>query len=684
MGNIKVDTGKLLEFANQMRDLQYELDFVIRDIEGIEDNLNLIRDVNTYDQRKKIDETISFAQSISRNLDDFSYNLYHVAKTYEETEERLANSLQAMFKGSFGTLGLVPIPGMEALIDTDNQSETEDEKEGNLEKYRKHARDAWNFFAGPSILNLDNIEFFKNVFNWLDKKVDEELEIREQVNKGIDENNPFSIFVKSVNGIEDAKLKFGKEMTIGLASDTLNFISSEVNGLLNDPIKTLKGNGESIYTLISVLQPITPEQHKIQEDVANSIWENVKKNFDKEVAKGDSYTRTKYVTDMILNIAALFAGGGEVKALSSTSKVEKVIESEKILKNVKVLEGIDVASDANKLAKIKKEIEAMKDVILATKFGKEKELSEIILKTDPFERFKEINKGINGVNKGSKVEKAVESEKVLKNAKGLEGTDAMKESALANKIKKEKELSESILKTNPLERAKEINKSVHDIKNIKNDVGDLSVKVEESKKVKDVVGDSEKTIDVTETSYVKSIEKYTDEMRKYIIPPEDGFDALIERRYIEIRKASFDDVSTVSKNTGLSEQDVIDMKEHLFLNTHDLSVKGKPPEKLYFQGNANIAYGWGKAQNGELTDLEKEWFKQLRNHELTEKKYMDEGMPLTDQSTWDPVEGQMINPSKNAHDKANLTAKAPDDFPGYPDIASREWNKNYMNDSNDY
>lgn len=60
-------------------------------------------------------------------------------------------------------------------------------------------------------------------------------------------------------------------------------------------------------------------------------------------------------------------------------------------------------------------------------------------------------------------------------------------------------------------------------------------------------------------------------------------------------------------------------------------------------------------------------------------------MPLTDPSTWDPVkERQGTDPFKNAHDKANLTAEAPSDFPGYADIANKEWNKNYMNKSNDY
>ncbi|AEV68259.1 hypothetical protein Clocl_1634 [Acetivibrio clariflavus DSM 19732] len=61
------------------------------------------------------------------------------------------------------------------------------------------------------------------------------------------------------------------------------------------------------------------------------------------------------------------------------------------------------------------------------------------------------------------------------------------------------------------------------------------------------------------------------------------------------------------------------MKNHLFLNTHKISVDGKPLETLYFKGDADIAYGWQVAQTRKLTDAEKEWFIQLRNHELLEK-----------------------------------------------------------------
>ncbi|WP_334073527.1 MULTISPECIES: hypothetical protein [Paenibacillus] len=64
---------------------------------------------------------------------------------------------------------------------------------------------------------------------------------------------------------------------------------------------------------------------------------------------------------------------------------------------------------------------------------------------------------------------------------------------------------------------------------------------------------------------------YTDGMRKYIPEPApgDGYQALLEKYYIEIRKVGLDDVVTVAKNTGLTEQEVINMKKHVFLDLHD-------------------------------------------------------------------------------------------------------------------
>lgn len=112
-------------------------------------------------------------------------------------------------------------------------------------------------------------------------------------------------------------------------------------------------------------------------------------------------------------------------------------------------------------------------------------------------------------------------------------------------------------------------------------------------------------------------------MKKYVIPPEDGYQSYLEKEYIKIRGYGFDDIPTIAKNTGLSEQDLIKLKEHVFMNTHKLSVKGSPLEELYFQADSEIAYAWKRALEGDLSSDEKEWFKQLLNHELKESTYME-------------------------------------------------------------
>jgi len=43
-------------------------------------------------------------------------------------------------------------------------------------------------------------------------------------------------------------------------------------------------------------------------------------------------------------------------------------------------------------------------------------------------------------------------------------------------------------------------------------------------------------------------------MKKYIIVPENGFQAFVERKYIEIRKVALNDVADVAYNKGLPIQ----------------------------------------------------------------------------------------------------------------------------------
>ncbi|PWW44891.1 WXG100 family type VII secretion target [Paenibacillus pabuli] len=169
------------------------------------------------------------------------------------------------------------------------------------------------------------------------------------------------------------------------------------------------------------------------------------------------------------------------------------------------------------------------------------------------------------------------------------------------------------------------------------------------------------------------------EMKRYITPPKDGFQAFLERNYIEIRTKGIEDVPIVAKNTGLTEEQVTNMKRHLFLTTYNLSIEGKPYKENYFQADGDIAYAWKKAQNGALNEAEKDWFRTLANHELREKELMGEGMPLRDRTTWNAeLETFKIDVEKNAHDKAAVTAPNPPPFPGYD--PSKDFGKYYDNE----
>lgn len=186
------------------------------------------------------------------------------------------------------------------------------------------------------------------------------------------------------------------------------------------------------------------------------------------------------------------------------------------------------------------------------------------------------------------------------------------------------------------------------------------------------------------------------EMKPYIIKPNDGYQAFLERQYIAIRSIGYEDVSNVARNTGLTEKQINNMKKHLFLTIHDnISVEGMPYGKLYFQADPDIAYAWQQAQVRELTDIEKDWFHNLAHHELKEQEIMkygyinDDGLkigplPLRDKSTWN---GNTFieDPKKNAHDAANaLGAKqysAP--FPTGKDKRFEEY-MNYVDDKIKY
>lgn len=138
---------------------------------------------------------------------------------------------------------------------------------------------------------------------------------------------------------------------------------------------------------------------------------------------------------------------------------------------------------------------------------------------------------------------------------------------------------------------------------------------------------------------------------------EDSISDYGLKSYDRIRSMKFDDVSDVSKNTGLPVSDITELKKHLFLEKHEIpKAGGILIKKEHFSPDDEIAYAWQLAQKKELTQSQKEWFKQLSDHELTEAKLMREGIPYRRIESWSDERKTYTDqpPNDGAHKKAPI------------------------------
>jgi hypothetical protein len=90
-----------------------------------------------------------------------------------------------------------------------------------------------------------------------------------------------------------------------------------------------------------------------------------------------------------------------------------------------------------------------------------------------------------------------------------------------------------------------------------------------------------------------------------------------ETYYAAVRNMK-DDVKTIARNTGFSEEQVKNIKDHLFMSKHDLG-KGEPE---YFAPDFDITQSWQRLIDGkniEPHDII------LLQHELLEREYMSKG-----------------------------------------------------------
>lgn len=80
------------------------------------------------------------------------------------------------------------------------------------------------------------------------------------------------------------------------------------------------------------------------------------------------------------------------------------------------------------------------------------------------------------------------------------------------------------------------------------------------------------------------------------------------------------------------------LKKHLFFERHEYPIATTDGPKVVrgrFEADDEIAYAWKTAQNQELTDAQKAWFRQLANHELAEHTFMGQGIPYRTLESYD-------------------------------------------------
>jgi hypothetical protein len=123
--------------------------------------------------------------------------------------------------------------------------------------------------------------------------------------------------------------------------------------------------------------------------------------------------------------------------------------------------------------------------------------------------------------------------------------------------------------------------------------------------------------------------------------------------YAAIR-ANTGDVSSIARNTGIDEDVVMRVKNHLFMSEHEIPVGPNQIERGNFTPDEHLAGLWAKAENGTLSADDSIEFRSLLSHEYVESRLMEAGMPYRSAApeSWD---GRYIifNPSHfGAHEAA--------------------------------
>ncbi len=131
-----------------------------------------------------------------------------------------------------------------------------------------------------------------------------------------------------------------------------------------------------------------------------------------------------------------------------------------------------------------------------------------------------------------------------------------------------------------------------------------------------------------------------------------------EAAYAAIRENT-GDVSKIAQHTGIGEDVIGQVKNHLFLTEHDVPLGPGQIGHGYFTADEDIANLWNKAEAGSLSPAEQDQFRSLMAHEYVESRLMESGMPYrtADPAAWDEDGTLMFDPNHfGAHEVAPLSS----------------------------
>jgi hypothetical protein len=139
----------------------------------------------------------------------------------------------------------------------------------------------------------------------------------------------------------------------------------------------------------------------------------------------------------------------------------------------------------------------------------------------------------------------------------------------------------------------------------------------------------------------------------------EEIDPHAEKAYDAIR-ASKTDVAAVAKNTGIPESTLERIKNHLFVDEHEIAtVAGQPPVKSRFVANQRWADLWEGAQKGTLKPAQKAELMDLLTHENVEATLSKKGLYIYEPEALGPGGEAVGRPftAQGAHDLAGIAER---------------------------